>query len=62
MIKIFSIKEIIQASTNILNSQNQKKLNTRKFKVDKEKIVHESKNKYFYFSLCKGYLLWFPQG
>ena len=46
MIKIFSIKEIIQASTNILNSQNQKKLNTRKFKVDKEKITHESKNKY----------------
>ena len=46
MIKIFSIKEIIQASTNILNSQNQKKLDTKKFKVDKEKIMLESKNKF----------------
>ena len=46
MIKIFSIKEIIQASTNILSSQNQKKLITKKFKVDKEKIIPESKNKF----------------
>jgi len=45
MIKIFSIQEIIQASTNILNSKDQKKLNTKKFKVDKEKIKLESKNK-----------------
>ena len=45
MIKIFSIQEIIQASTNILNSEDQKKSNTKKFKVDKEKIKLESKNK-----------------
>ena len=45
MIKIFSIQEIIQASTNILNSKDQKKSNTKKFKVDKEKIKLESKNK-----------------
>ena len=38
MIKIFSIQEIIQASTNILNSQDQKKINTKKIKIDKEKI------------------------
>ena len=46
MIKIFSIKEIVQASTNIHNSQKQKKLITKKFKVDKEKIMPESKNKF----------------
>ena len=46
MIKIFSIKEIIQASTNILNSQDQKKLHTKKLKVYKEKIKLESKNKF----------------
>ena len=45
MIKIFSIQEIIQASTNILNSQDQKKINTKKIKIDKEKIKLESKNK-----------------
>ena len=46
MIKIFSIKEIIQASTDILNSQNQKKLNTKKIIGDKEKIMPKFKNKF----------------
>ena len=46
MIKIFSIKEIIQASTDILNSQNQKKLNTKKIISDKEKIMPKFKNKF----------------
>ena len=34
MIKIFSIQEIIQASSNILNSQNQKRLNAKKIISD----------------------------
>ena len=46
MIKIFSIKEIIQASSNILNSQNQKRLNAKKIISDKEKIIPQSKNKF----------------
>ena len=46
MIKIFSIKEIIQASSNILNSQNPKRLNAKKIISDKEKIMPQSKNKF----------------
>ena len=37
MIRVFSIEEIIQASNNILNSQNQKKLINKKNIGDKKK-------------------------
>ena len=46
MIKIFSIQEIIQASSNILNSQNQKRLNAKKIISDKEKKMPQFKNKF----------------
>ena len=39
MIKIFSIKEIIQASTDILNSQKLEKTNIKNTTDDKEKII-----------------------
>ena len=39
MIKIFSIKEIIQASTDILNSQNLEKTNTKNTSDGKKKII-----------------------
>ena len=42
MIKIFSIKEIIQASTDILNSQNLKKTNTKNTSDGKKKIIPNS--------------------
>ena len=37
MIKIFSIKEIIQASTDILNSQSLEKTNTKNISEGKKK-------------------------
>ena len=37
MIKIFSIKEIVQASSDILNSQNLKKTNTKNTSDGKKK-------------------------
>ena len=37
MIKIFSIKEIIQASTDILNSENLEKTNTKNNSYGKKK-------------------------
>ncbi len=46
MIKIFSIKEIIQASTDILNTQNKKKINTKKIIGDEEKMIPKFKNKF----------------
>ena len=42
MIKIFSIKEIIQASTDILNSQNLEKTNTKNISDGKKKIIPNS--------------------
>ena len=42
MIKIFSIKEIIQASTDILNSQNLEKTNTKNNSYGKKKIIPNS--------------------
>ena len=39
MIKIFSIKEIVQASSDILNSQNLKKTNTKNTSDGKKKII-----------------------
>ena len=42
MIKIFSIKEIIQASTDILNSQNLEKTNTKNTSDGKKKIIPNS--------------------
>ena len=42
MIKTFSIKEIIQASTDILNSQNLEKTNTRNTSDDNKKIIPNS--------------------
>ena len=42
MIKIFSIKEIIQASTDILNSQNLEKANTKNTSDGKKKIIPNS--------------------
>ena len=39
MIKIFSIKEIVQASSDILNSQNLKKTNTKNTRDGKKKII-----------------------
>lgn len=46
MIKIFSIKEIIHASNNILYSQKQKELNIKKIIDDKQKIMPQFKNKF----------------
>ena len=42
MIKIFSIKEIVQASSDILNSQNLKKTNTKNTSDGKKKIIPNS--------------------
>ena len=42
MIKTFSIKEIIQASTDILNSQNLEKTNTRNTSDGNKKIIPNS--------------------
>ena len=44
MIKVFSIEEITQASNNILNSQNPKKLINKKNTEDKEKLIPTYKN------------------
>ena len=42
MIKIFSIKEIVQASTDILNSQNLEKINTKNTSEGRKKIIPNS--------------------
>ena len=47
MIKIFSIKEIIQASTDILNSQNLEKTNTKNTSDGKKKIIPKEEEKQF---------------
>jgi len=45
MIKIFSIKEIIRASNDILNSRNQKKLTNKKVIANRDISIPNSKNK-----------------